>query len=111
MAKHYAKQEALDAALRDEENGNSLVVFGWTLWLMGAITIVWIFVGWRDGTWFWFWCTAALGLVGAGAAVAGSVLRARSARTFALASDLQRAAEPALQEELPAPKDVGPRAA
>ena len=91
MADLNAEQKSIDAALRDQENGEVLQVQGGALMLMAVITCVWIFVGWRDGSWTWFWWTGGLVLIGMALAGTGTWLRLRGAEDFAEQSGTMRA--------------------
>jgi hypothetical protein len=85
------EQKTIDAAIRDQEKGEVLEVQGGALMLMAVITCVWIFVGWRAGSWFWFWWTGGLVLVGLSLAGTGVWLCSRGARNFAEMSGTIRA--------------------
>jgi hypothetical protein len=87
----------LSAILHAGDVGSLLRVLGWCLLLMAALTSVWIWTGWRAGTWFWFWWTGGFGAGGTGMVAAGSLLRAHAAKDYAaLSGDLSsRSASPA----------------
>ena len=113
MSEYNRLQKELDAAEEEEQRGRGLEVLGWSIWVMGGITCVWIFVGWRAYTSFWFWWTLGLWLLGSIAKGGGSLLRQRGAEKVAILGDNMRRS---LASHLESPKqpsleDVERRAA
>jgi hypothetical protein len=113
MSNSDTELKAVDAAACKEERGAVLEVLGGVMLFMAGITCVWIWVGWRAGTWFWFWCTAGLGLIGTMVAAAGMQRRARAAKDYAAWSESLRSkmAASSMAEELPVPDGTERRAA
>lgn len=107
------EQRAMDAAIHDEHAGLVLQVTGWTILIFCSIPAMFLFVGWRSGSWFWFWLLAGMGAVGLGLVAGGAYLRSRSSKDFAAVSGTLRSrSSPSLRdEELPPPDDVDHRAA
>lgn len=106
MANYGNEQRGMDAAIHDEHAGLVLQVVGWTVLFFCSIPAMFLFVGWRSGSWFWAWVTLGLGVVGLGLVGAGAFLRSRSARDFAaLSGTLRSRSVSALKEEEPPPSD------
>jgi fatty acid desaturase len=112
VANYESERKSLDAAIQEEETGHDLIVLGGTVASMTAITCLFIWVGWRAGTWFWFWWTSALALLGTGLAMTGALLRAHSAKKLAALGGIRREESPARHGgEATPPHDAPPRAA
>lgn len=73
----------MDAAVRDEQKGSNLQTLGWVFIIFDLIPAVWLWVGWRSGSMFWFWWVLAEGVIGCGLLIAGTLLRSKAARDFA----------------------------
>jgi hypothetical protein len=110
---NHSVEEAMDASIEEQEMGQVLRVLGWTILAMCSITCVWIWTGWRAGSWFWFWVTFGLGFLGGTIVAAGARLRSRAAIELAAATAEigRRAAKAAKKEETSGPEDLGHRAA
>jgi hypothetical protein len=104
------RQAARDAALREEENGRSLWVLGGAILGMSGITLIFIWAGWRAGSWLWFWITAALGFFGLLAMAGGSWKQAMASRRFYALSETETASSPSAQPDNPLPlPEEGPQ--
>ena len=112
MADKNNKERDMDTAVDREELGLGLQTTGIMVVGFCSITGLWIFTGWRVGSWFWFWVTAALLLVGSGAAAVGSLIRGNAYEAIlAMATTRHTGLLKAGNEELPPSEDVGPKAA
>ncbi|MFB3918106.1 MAG: hypothetical protein ACE14M_15365 [Terriglobales bacterium] len=84
MATNYdIEQRAMDAAIRDERRGSGMQTLGWVFIIFDLIPAVWLWVGWRSGSMFWFWWVLGEGLSGVALLIAGTILRSKAARDFA----------------------------
>ena len=64
MADRAELRREQDRLLRQVERWWSMEVTGWTVLGFSALPAVFIFVGWRSESSFWFWCTVVLGFAG-----------------------------------------------
>ncbi len=100
----------MDVALVRERKGEVFVVLGGTLLGMAAITCVWVLTGFRAGSWFWFWWTGALVVLGLGFVAAGIAVRSLAQEQFAAGGNIVRERIASRRENVP-PEDIRPRAA
>lgn len=84
------EQRAMDAALETENEGSILQVLGWILLGFDSIPVVWVLVGWRTGSWLWFWITFGLVCLGAASLAAGGRMTQRAASDLAAAAEAIR---------------------
>ncbi len=107
MANYVNEQRALDAASNRECAGSVLAVLGYILLCFAAIPVVWLWVGWRDGSMFWWWWTLGIATCGAVLAAAGTLSRRRAAKDIAalsgtirggIAATLKAGQAPSVQE-------------
>jgi hypothetical protein len=80
MTNYHDEPRAMDLVLDDQHTGSVLQTLGWVLLVFAAIPAVWIWVGFRIGSYFWLVFVAVECLLGFSLVAAGTALRARSAR-------------------------------
>src|SRR3974377_13610 len=95
-----------ERAFRAEQQGHVLQVLGWLMLGMAGITVLWVWTGWRSGSWFWLWVTGAVAFLGLSSAGIGTRMRERGARNYAALSSMLRAT----LAPYPESEDVGRRA-
>jgi hypothetical protein len=80
---NYDEPRALRVALEDQHIGSVLQTLGWVLLAFDAIPAIWIWIGFRSGSYFWLDWVLVEGALGFGLVAAGTLLRSRAARDFA----------------------------
>ena len=113
MSDYNDELQLMDAAVDRAELGLALQTVGYLIAGFCSITCLWIFTGWRVGSWLWFWITVGLFFIGMGTAAAGSRIRGKAYEVIAgIGVSMQtRLLRVEKQPELPPRQDLGPKAA
>ncbi|MFB3815653.1 MAG: hypothetical protein ACE14L_16245 [Terriglobales bacterium] len=90
MANYDDAQKALDALIQDEDTGWNLSVLGYSLLVSAVIPAVFVFVGWRSGSLFWFWSILGLVVLGFSFVAAGRRREMRAAKHLAAVEGIIR---------------------
>jgi hypothetical protein len=84
MARNYkAEHRAMGVAVRDQRIGTTMQTLGWVLIIFDLIPAVWLWVGWREGSWLWFWWVLGEAVIGGVLLIAGTIMRSNAARDLA----------------------------
>lgn len=79
MSQHDREQIEVDVVVADLRRASALQVAGWTLLVFDALIIgIWLFTGYRAGTWFWLYWFVIEGALGLALVVVGSYLKTRA---------------------------------
>ena len=100
-----------EAALAMQNDGSILQVLGWTLLGFDSIPLVWIWVGWRLGSEFWWWMVFGLACLGAALLAVGERDRQRASENLAAAAEAIRGWALAMQSKEQPDQGIEPRAA
>jgi hypothetical protein len=108
MMSYADERETMDQALDEQERWWGLEVTGWTILVFVAIPVLFVFTGWRAGSWFWFWATAILGLIGLVLTGTAALMRIRAAERFKTLGEAARSRVEARSETSEPPRDIDP---
>jgi hypothetical protein len=71
-----------DAAIEEQQFGRVLSVLGWTLIIFDCVVGVWIWVGFRSGSFFWLYWVVGTGAVAVVLLWYGAHKQARETKDF-----------------------------
>lgn len=113
MVEQDRELAALDNALWKESLGLDVQAVGWTMLCFCGIICVFVFVGLRSGSWFWFFCSGGLGFLGLLLAGGGALIQTSAEADFEAAGEvIHRQVLSELSDEEQRRQDGGgPRAA
>jgi hypothetical protein len=79
MSEHNREQVEMESVIADLGRASAIQVIGWTLLVFDALVIgIWLFTGYRSGTWFWLYWFVIEGALGLALVVASSYLKTRA---------------------------------
>jgi hypothetical protein len=86
MTSYGPEQKGMDLAMDDLHKGSVMQTLGWVLLVFDSIPAVWIFVGFRTGSYFWLYWVVIEAAIGFGLLIAGTIFRSKAARDFSAAA-------------------------
>lgn len=79
MSEHDREQVEMESVIADLRRASAIQVVGWTLLVFDALIIgIWVFTGYRSGTWFWLYWFVIEGALGLALVVVGSYLKTKA---------------------------------
>ena len=83
MTSYDNEQKGMDIAQSYQRKGSVLQTLGWVLLVFATIPAVWIWAGFRVGSYFWLYWVLGEGVLACSLLIAGTILRSKAARHFA----------------------------
>ena len=92
MSNYDREQREMDGVQQKLRLGTILEVTGWTLLAFLAIPVIFVWTGWRAGSYFWLYWTVIEGVLGVVLSMTGKYYKNKAGNGVSRLSDERRAA-------------------